>query len=76
MKQWIANEQNEQPVQAYFEWKGGSSHTALIVGCTADDDYLLVYDPLKGKHWLRWKTVVDAYGKGSWQRTYCNIRND
>jgi hypothetical protein len=75
VKAWIAN---TQPVQAYFLWRDGEgSHTVLIVGCNADDDWLMVYDPLYGISWQSYQTVLFASGRGgTWQRTWYNIRND
>jgi hypothetical protein len=74
VRAWIAN---TQPVQAYYQWWDDTGHTVLIVGCSADDDWLLVYDPLWGIGWQSYQTVLQGSGRGgTWQRTWCNIRND
>lgn len=64
---------NMQPVQAYFQWRDGAAHMVLIVGYYADGD-LLVYDPFRGMGRQTYRAVLYAYGRGSWQATYYNIR--
>jgi hypothetical protein len=64
-----------QPIQPYFQWNDDEgNHTVLIVGCYANDD-LLVYDPdpMLGTGRQSYQTLLYAYGRGSWQRTWYNI---
>jgi len=64
---------NMQPVQPYFQWRDDEgNHTVLIVGYYADGD-LLIYDPLLGIGRQKYEFVLYAYGRGTWQETWCNI---
>jgi hypothetical protein len=72
VKAWIAK---MQPIQPYFQWRDGGNHTVLIVGYYANGD-LLVYGPLRGMGRQTYRAVLYAYGRGTWQRTWYNIRND
>jgi len=68
---WIAN---MQPVQPYFQWSDDEgNHTVLIVGYYANGD-LLIYDPLWGIGRQTYQFVLYAYGRGTWQDTWYNIR--
>lgn len=65
-----------RPVIVYYEWTGGSSHVALVIGCDGSDE-VLVRDPLDqfgGVGWISYDDLQAAYGYGSWQGTYLNIK--
>lgn len=66
----IAEELRKQrPVQIYFRWRRGGSHTALVTGARTDGS-LYVVDPQFRRGWLAFNYVVRAYNLGEWADTW------
>jgi hypothetical protein len=61
-----------RPVEVYYQWSGGGSHVAQIVGY--DGDQLDVFDPAYGPGPRKYSFVVAAYGLGAWTSTYAGFR--
>jgi hypothetical protein len=67
-----------RPVEIVFEWEGGGGHAAIIRGYRQDEDgnYLLVNDPLDefNQVEVQYEFLKDAYGLGSWNRTWVDLK--